>query len=107
MSIRVVATGRITEGPSELLGDDSWVVFVLDPFPGSADARLAHACEVLCRSPELALSPVERPQEGDHVEVTGDLVMERTIGPLEDDLSAVRVWIRATGLASWNDPRAH
>jgi hypothetical protein len=33
------------------------------------------------------------------VEVTGELRMERISGPLEDDLSAVRVWIRANTLA--------
>jgi hypothetical protein len=30
------------------------------------------------------------------VEVTGQLMMERVDGPVEDDLSAVRVWIEAT-----------
>lgn len=53
---RVVATGRVNEGPSQLLGEESWVVFVLDPFPGLAGVRLAHACEVVCRSEELPSS---------------------------------------------------
>ena len=76
MSIRVVAAGRVTAGPSLLLGEDSWEVFVLDPFPGSA-----------------ALTRIQR---GDLVEVTGELVLERIQGPMEDDLSGARVWIRAT-----------
>jgi hypothetical protein len=99
MPFRVVATGRVTEGPSRLLGEDSWVVFVLDPFPGWAGVRLAHACEVVCPSEGLASSVLERVQRGDRVEVTGELRMERISGPLEDDLSAVRVWIRANTLA--------
>jgi len=33
------------------------------------------------------------------VEVTGELVMERVDGPIEDDLSAVRVWIKASGVS--------
>jgi hypothetical protein len=105
MPFRVVATGRVTEGPSQL-GDDSWVVFVLDPFPGSAGVRLAHACEVVCRSQELASSALESVQRGDRVEVTGELVMERISGPLEDDLGAVRVWIKATRLALTNGAQA-
>jgi hypothetical protein len=58
------------------------VVFVLDPFPGSAGARLAHACEVVCRSQDLASSALMRVQIGDPVEVTGELVMEGIQGPL-------------------------
>jgi hypothetical protein len=34
------------------------------------------------------------------VVVAGDLVMERVDGPMEDDLSAVRMWIKATSVAS-------
>ncbi len=96
MSIRVVAAGRVTAGPSRLLGEDSWEVFVLDPFPGSAGARLVHACEVVCGSQDLASSALTRIRRGDLVEVTGELVMERIQGPMEDDLSGARVWIKAT-----------
>jgi hypothetical protein len=32
--------------------------------------------------------------------VSGELVMERIDGPIEDDLSAVRMWIKATSVAS-------
>ena len=96
MSIRVVAAGRVTAGPSRLLGEDSWEVFVLDPFPRSAGARLVHACEVVCGSRDLASSALARIQRGDLVEVTGELVLERIRGPMEDDLSGARVWIKAT-----------
>ena len=98
--------GSFAEGPSQLLGDDSWLVFVLDPFPGLAGVRLAHACEVVCRSQELMSSALGSVQRGDPVEVTGELVMERIDGPLEDDLSAVRVWIKATKLALANGPQS-
>jgi hypothetical protein len=33
MSISVVATGLVVEGPTRLLGEDARVVFVLDPSP--------------------------------------------------------------------------
>ena len=39
MPIRVVATGRVIEGPSRLLAEDRWEVFVLDPFTDSEGAR--------------------------------------------------------------------
>ena len=39
MSIRVVATGRVIEGPSQLLDESMGQVFVLDPFPDSEGAR--------------------------------------------------------------------
>ena len=55
MPIRVVATGRVAEGSSQLVGEGSWTVFVLDPFPGSPGARLAHACEVVCPSQGRAI----------------------------------------------------
>jgi len=36
MAIRVVATGRVKEGPSRLEGGDAPdMAFVLDPFPGA------------------------------------------------------------------------
>jgi hypothetical protein len=94
MPFMVVARGRVTEEPSRLLGEDSWVVLVLDPFPGSTGARLAHACEVVCRSQQLASSTLEGIQRGDRVVVTGELILESIQGPIEDDLSAVRAWIR-------------
>jgi hypothetical protein len=100
MPIRVVATGRVSEGPSRLLGEDTWEVFVLDPFPDSQGARLAHSCEVACRSQHVASSLLESVRRGDRVVVSGDLVMERFDGPMEDDLSAVRMWIKATSVAS-------
>jgi hypothetical protein len=98
MPIGVVATGRVIEGPSRLLGDVMWEVFVLDPFPDTEGARLAHACEVVCRSQEVAKSPLETVCRGDRVVVSGELVIERVDGPIEDDLSAVRMWIKATSV---------
>jgi hypothetical protein len=100
MPIRVVATGHVAEGPSQLLGDDMWEVFVLDPFPDTEGARLAHACEVVCRSQDAAKSPLETVRRGDRVVVSGELVIERIDGPIEDDLSAVRIWIKALSVAS-------
>ena len=100
MPIRVVATGRVAEGPSQLLGEDMWEVFVLDPFPDTEGARLAHACEVVCRSQDAANSPLETVCRRDRVVVSGKLVIERIDGPIEDDLSAVRIWIKALSVAS-------
>ena len=98
MPIRVVATGRVTEAPSRLLGEDVWEVFVLDPFP-DIEGQLwsADACEVVCRGQHVAASALESVKRGDRVVVSGELVMERIDGPIEDDLSAVRMWIKATG----------
>jgi|tagenome__1003787_1003787.scaffolds.fasta_scaffold20303664_1 hypothetical protein len=106
MPIRVVATGRVVEGPSRLPGEDMWEVFVLDPFPDSDGARLAHACEVVCRSREVVESPPETVCRGDRVVVSGELVIERVSGPIEDDLSAVRLWIEATSVAYTGGSRA-
>jgi hypothetical protein len=106
MPIRVVVTGRVSEGASRLLDEDTWEVFVLDPFPDSEGARLAHACEVVCRSQQVASSLFESVRRGDRVVVSGDLVRERVDGPIEDDLSAVRMWIKATSVASRDDSRA-
>jgi hypothetical protein len=105
MPIRVVAKGRITEGPSRLLGEEPCVVFVLDPFPDSSARRIAHACEVACLSQDLASTALETVQCGDLVEVTGEMVMESVLGPIEDDLSAVRAWIKATTLTVTHDVR--
>jgi hypothetical protein len=71
MPIRVVATERVAEGPSQLLEEDPWTVFVLDPFPGSPGARLAHACEVACRSRGIATPGPGIVERGDRVEVAG------------------------------------
>jgi hypothetical protein len=99
MSISVVATGLVVEGPAPLRGKDARVVFVLDPFPGSQGFRVAHACEVVCLVQDLARWLLEPLHRGERVEVTGQLVMERVDGPVEDDLSAVRAWIEATGVS--------
>jgi hypothetical protein len=96
MPIRLVATGRVTEEPSPLEGEDErTVVFVLDPYPGPGEAGLAHACEVVCRTQELAKRVSERVQRGEPVTVSGTLMMMRMHGPLEDDLCGVRVKIVA------------
>jgi len=96
MPIRVVATGRVKEGPSRLDGDEApTVVFVLDPFPGPGEVGLAHACEVVCRGHELAMWVTEGVQPGQPVTVNGELTMQPIQGPLEDDLSGVRTWIVA------------
>jgi hypothetical protein len=81
MPFKVVATGRVAEAPSQLLVGDSWLVFVLDPYPGLAGVRLAHVCEVVCRSQELMSSALGSVQWGEPVEVTGELIMERIDGP--------------------------
>jgi hypothetical protein len=96
MPISVVATGLAVEGPAPLLGEDARVVFVLDPFPGTHGSRVAHACEVVCHTQDLAICVLEALHGDVRVEVTGQLVMERVGGPVEDDLSAARVWIEAT-----------
>lgn len=75
-------------------------MFVLDAFPGSPGARLAHACEVACRSGDLASVEMKGVHLGDRVVVSGELVMERIDGPIEDDLSAVRAWIEATSVSA-------
>jgi hypothetical protein len=100
MSISVVATGLVVEGPAPLRGEDARAVFVLDPFPGSQGSRVAHACEVMCRGQDGATWVLETVHSDDRVEVTGQLVMERVDGPVEDDLSAVRVWIEATRVST-------
>ena len=100
MPIRVVAAGRVAEGPSQLLGEDMWEVFVLDPFPDTEGARLAHACEVVCRSQDAAKSPLETSVEAIGWWSPAELVIERIDGPIEDDLSAVRIWIKALSVAS-------
>jgi hypothetical protein len=96
MSVSVVATGLVVEGPAPLRGKDARVVFVLDPFPASQGSRVAHACEVVCHTQDLAVWVLEALHAGVRVEVTGQLQMDRVDGPFEDDLSAVRVWIEAT-----------
>ena len=97
VSIRVVATGRVAEGPSHLLGEDMWEVFVLDPFPDTEVARLAHACEVVCRSQDVAKSPLETVCRGDRVVVSGDLLVERVDGPMRT-ISALRTTGRRAGV---------
>ena len=47
----------------------------------------------------MASSPLGAVQRGDRVEVIGELVIESLSGPLEDDLSGARVWIKATSVA--------
>jgi hypothetical protein len=59
----------------------------------------------VCLSQGLALTALETVQSGDVVEVTGELVMEAVIGPIEDDVSAVRAWIKATNVALTHDVR--
>lgn len=99
MPISIVATGRVAEEPIRLRGEDAWAVFVIDPFPEPAAARMAHACEVVANSHDLATWVLASLQTGDRVDVNGELVMERFDGPIEDDLSAVRVWIKATSVS--------
>ena len=97
MSISVVATGLVVEGPSPATGGGRAGGLRPGPVPRVAGiAGLAHACEVGV-SPEqhACVRDSETLQWGDRVEVTGQLVMERVDGPVEDDLSAVRVWIEA------------
>jgi hypothetical protein len=64
MSISVVATGFVVEGPSNCSGTKPRVVFVLDPFPGLPGSRVAHACEVVCHGQGLALWVPEQCQCG-------------------------------------------
>jgi hypothetical protein len=96
MPIRVIATGRVTEGPTCVDREDAeTVVFVLDPFPRPVDAGVAHACEVVCRGHELATAVLKGVQRGEPVAVEGELLMQRIQAPLEDDLTGVRAWIVA------------
>lgn len=96
MPVRGFATGRVTEGPSYVDREAAeTVVFVLDPFPGPGEAGVAHACEAVCPGHELALGVMKGIKRGQPVAVTGELMMQRTQGPLEDDLTAVRAWIVA------------
>lgn len=81
-------------------------MFVPGPFPDSEGARLAHAWEGVRRSQRVASSLLASVRRGDRVVVSGDLVMERVDGPIEDDLSAVRMWIKATSVASCDDSQA-
>ena len=48
---------------------------------------------------DVAKSPLETVCRGDRVVVSGELLIERVDGPIEDDLSAVRMWIKATTVA--------
>jgi hypothetical protein len=105
MPIRVFATGHVAEGPSQLDSEDAAeAVFVLDPFPGPGEAGLAHACEVVCPSRELAMGVMQGIQRGQSVAVTGELKMRRIQGPLEDDLTGVRAWIVASAVRPGADP---
>jgi hypothetical protein len=106
MSISVVATGLLIEGPSQLLGEEARLVFVLDPFPGPQGSRVAHACEVVGHTQDLAVWVLEALHGDVRVEVTGQLVMERVDGPVEDDLSAARVWIEATRVSVLEEEEA-
>ena len=63
---------------------------------GSAGARMRGR---VSHARSCAASRLGAFQWGDRVEVTGELVMERVDGPIEDDLSAVRVWIKASGIS--------
>ena len=49
---------------------------------------------------DLASAEIRRVHLGDRVVVSGELVMERIDGPIEDDLSAVRAWIKATSVSA-------
>lgn len=60
---------------------------------------MAHAREVVANSQDLATWVLGSLQTGDPVDVSGELVMERVDGPIEDDLSAVRVWINAISVS--------
>ena len=96
MPVRVFATGRVTEGPSYMDREDAEkAVFVLDPFPETGEAGVAHACEVVCPGHELAVGVMKGIQRGQPVAVSGELMMQRIQGPLEDDLTAVRARIVA------------
>jgi hypothetical protein len=97
MPVRVLATGRVTEGPSYVDREDAeMVVFVLDLFPEPVEAGVAHACEVVFHGHELATAVMKGVRRGEPVAVNGDLMMQRIHGPLEDDLTGVRAWIVAT-----------
>jgi hypothetical protein len=97
MPINAIATGQVVEVPSQPVVESWWLAFVLDPFPESAGAPPAHACEVVCKSPDL-VSVLGDIRACDVVTVTGEMVMETLAGPLEDDLSGVRVWIKASSV---------
>lgn len=95
MSIRVEATGRVTGAPSQVSTDSGILaVFVFDPFPATAPAGTAHACEVRCRDERL-IRDVLRQGVGASVVVSGELTMFSPSGPVEDELCAVLVSIEA------------
>jgi hypothetical protein len=104
MPISVVATGRVTGAPSRVSADDgALAVFVFDPYPEptpestleSTPAGRAHGCEVLCRDDRLVGEVLRHGVVGAWVAVRGELTLSRALGPVEDELGAVRVDIEA------------
>jgi hypothetical protein len=96
MSIKVEATGQVTGAPSPVSTDDGMLaVFVFDPFPAPAPAGVAHACEVRRRDHQLIGELLRQGVDGASVAVSGELTMCLAMGPVEDELCAVRVSIEA------------
>jgi hypothetical protein len=77
-------------------------VFVLDPYPEpepeSDLVGAAHGCEVRCRDQRLIGEVLRGGEVGASVAVTGELIVSVVWGPVEDELSAVRVAIEAEGV---------
>ena len=100
MPISVVATGRVTGAPSRVSADHgALAVFVFDPYPEptpeSTPAHRAQRCEVRCRGDRLVGEVLRRGVVGTRVAVRGELTLSRALGPVEDELGAVRVDIEA------------
>ena len=94
--IKVMATGRLVRRPSRISTENGEAVaFVIDPFPESNLAGLAHHCEVLCHDSGLARVVLEHGIMGASVILRGELTLWRVSAPVEDELSAVRVSITA------------
>jgi hypothetical protein len=103
MPITVEATGRVTGPPSRVSTDHGMLaVFVLDPNPEpepeSEPVGAAHRCEVRCRDQRLIDEVLRGGEVGAPVAVTGELILSVVSGPVEDELSAVRVSIEAEGV---------
>jgi hypothetical protein len=101
MSIRVEATGRVTDAASPVSTEDGVLtVFVFDPFPEPVPAGTAHACEVRCRDNRLVGDVLRHGLVGASVAVSGELLLTAVSGPVEDELCAVRVSIEAADVCA-------
>ena len=98
--IHTVARGTVVGEPVALQTDDGTAtVFILEPneLPALASPQAGPwpaACEVWCREARLAAATMAL-HTRQPVLILGQLWLEPLTGPLEDELSAVRVHIEA------------